>query len=91
MGWARPRFSYGDVVRIKPLEGIEARVIDLHHFGNIGTIEYDVRYFHEGREQKIRVFEDELVALAYCLECNRLLVTSECQAVDCPFNRRSKK
>lgn len=92
MTWAAPRFSYGQVVKIKPLEGVEARVIDLHFYGNLGSIEYDVRYFHDGREQKVRVFEDELEnARNYCLECNRNWDTTLCQEKDCPFQGERSK
>jgi hypothetical protein len=60
-GWPVPRFGYGDRVIIRPLDNnVQARVVDLHFLGMIGTIEYDVRYFLDGKEHKIRVFEDEL-------------------------------
>lgn len=58
--WPTPRFGYGAYVRIKPLDLIPARVVDLHFFGMTSTVEYDIRYFHDGREFKIRVFEDEI-------------------------------
>lgn len=58
--WATPKFSYAERVSILPLDGIPARVVDLHFYGALGAVEYDVRYFHEGRENKVRVFEDEL-------------------------------
>lgn len=60
MNWAIPKFSYSERVAVLPLDGILARVVDLHFYGQIGSVEYDVRYFHEGREHKVRVFEDEL-------------------------------
>lgn len=60
MVWPVPKFDYREHVRVKPLDGVSARVIDLHMYGAQGSLEYDVRYFHEGREHKIRVFEDEL-------------------------------
>lgn len=63
MTWPLPRFDYGDHVLIVPLEHVRARVIDLHMFGQLRAVEYDVRYFHEGVERKVRVFEDELVAV----------------------------
>jgi hypothetical protein len=58
--WPVPKFSYGDRVMIIPLENAEARVIDLHFIGMTSTVEYDVRYFADSKEHKIRVFEDEL-------------------------------
>lgn len=61
--WATPKFSYAERVLVLPLDGISARVVDLHFYGSLSTVEYDVRYFHEGRENKIRVFEDELAKL----------------------------
>lgn len=60
MTWPTPKFQYGDRVKILPLESAEARVIDLHCIGMISTVEYDVRYFQDGKESKARVFEDEL-------------------------------
>lgn len=63
MNWAVPKFSYGQPVRFKPVDGVEARVVDLHLFGMLATVEYDIRYFHDGREMKVRAFEDELEAL----------------------------
>lgn len=60
MPWPIPKFDYGQHVTIKPLENMAARVIDLHVFGQGAIVEYDVRYFHEGKEFKIRVFEDEI-------------------------------
>lgn len=58
--WPTPIFQYGDRVKIKPLEGVQARVVDLHCIGMASVVEYDVRYFHEGKDYKTRVFEDEL-------------------------------
>lgn len=60
--WPAPKFTYGQHVEIVPLDGIRARVIDLHLWPQIAMVEYDVRYFHDGKEHKIRVFEDELKA-----------------------------
>lgn len=57
---ARTRFSYAQRVKIVPLDRMEGRVIDLHYSGLYTAMEYDVRYFHEGKEFKIRAFEDEL-------------------------------
>lgn len=62
-GWPVPKFSYGAYVQIRPLDDMPARVVDLHYIGLTSSVEYDVRYFHEGREQKIRVFEDELCSV----------------------------
>lgn len=59
-GWVVPRFGYGQLVRVIPNDRVEARVVDLHFFGMLGSVEYDVRYFHEGKEFRVRVFEDEL-------------------------------
>lgn len=58
--WAIPKFIYGESVTVGPLDGVPARVVDLHFYGQVGSVEYDVRYFHEGREHRVRVFEDEL-------------------------------
>lgn len=60
--WPTPKFNYGDHVYITPMESMPARVIDLHFIGMTSSIEYDVRYFAESKEYKIRVFEDELRA-----------------------------
>lgn len=60
MSWATPKYNYGERVRIKPLEDAEGRVMDLHSYGQLGSIEYDVRYFHEGKDYKVRLFEDEI-------------------------------
>lgn len=64
--WPVPKFAYGDHVILKPVSSplmgeVAARVIDLHFFGALSTVEYDVRYFHEGKDFKVRVFEDELL------------------------------
>lgn len=59
--WPVPKFQYGERVKIVPLEDVEARVTDLHLFGISSDVEYDVRYFLDGKEHKVRVFEDELV------------------------------
>ena len=61
MKWPVPKFDYGAHVYIKPLEDVHARVYDVHLYGNQQVVEYDVRYFLDGKEQKVRVFEDELV------------------------------
>ncbi len=58
--WPIPKFGYGERVCIKPLDNVPARVVDLHFYGQMGVVEYDVRYFHDGRDFKVRVFEDEL-------------------------------
>jgi len=58
--WPTPKFQYGQRVKIAPLEDVEARVVDLHIIGMSSDVEYDVRYFLDGKEHKIRVFEDEL-------------------------------
>lgn len=58
--WPLPKFGYAQHVKIMPLEGMEARVTDLLFFGSAGIIRYEVRYFHEGKEYIIKVFEDEL-------------------------------
>lgn len=59
--WPVPKFDYGAHVIVRPCDGVKARVVDLHIFGGMAKVEYDVRYFHDGREQRIRVFEDELI------------------------------
>lgn len=60
MAWPIPKFEYATRVNITPLEDVPGRVVDLHVFGQMLTVEYDVRYFHDGREMKGRFFEDEL-------------------------------
>jgi hypothetical protein len=60
MKWPVPRFDFGAHVRIRPLEDMAARVVDVHIWAQTASVEYDVRYFIDGKEQKIRVFEDEL-------------------------------
>ena len=62
VSWPNPKFNYGDHVQILPLDFIKARVVDLHYIGMTSTIEYDVRYFSDGKENKVRVFEDEIVS-----------------------------
>ena len=61
--WPVPKFAYGDPVNIKPLSDqrpMRGRVYDLHFIGMNSTIEYDVRYFFEGKDFRVRMFEDEL-------------------------------
>jgi hypothetical protein len=58
--WPVPRFEYGARVLVVPCDLVQARVVDLHIIGMLSSIEYDVRWFHDGREVKVRVFEDEL-------------------------------
>jgi hypothetical protein len=60
MSWPVPKFGYGDHVHVMPCDAVRARVVDLHVLGLTSSIEYDVRWFHDGREVKVRVFEDEL-------------------------------
>jgi len=60
MDWPVPKFGYGEHVEVTPLDNMKARVVDLHVIGMAHSVEYDVRYFHEGKEFKARVFEDEL-------------------------------
>lgn len=60
MPWAVPKFSYGQHVIVRSCDGVLGRVVDLHFYGDVGSVEYDVRWFHDGREVKVRVFEDEL-------------------------------
>jgi hypothetical protein len=59
--WPIPKFQYSQRVKLIPLENVEARVVDLHFFGSMSAVEYDVRYFQDGKEVKVRVFEDEIV------------------------------
>ena len=54
-----PKFTYAQRVKVIPLEMCLARIIDIHFFPTM-IVEYDVRYFHDGRDFKVRVFEDEL-------------------------------
>lgn len=58
--WPVPKFGYGSHVTVKPLENVDARVVDLHFIGMTSSVEYDVVYYHDGEQKKIRVFEDEL-------------------------------
>lgn len=62
--WPVPRFGYSAHVLIIPLDYMPARVVDLHMIGISSTIEYDVRYFADSKEYKIRVFEDELAPIS---------------------------
>lgn len=64
MSWPVPKFEHGQRVRLIPNDNVEARVVDLHIMGQFGTVEYDVRYFHEGEAKQVRVFEDELQVYA---------------------------
>jgi hypothetical protein len=58
--WPVPKFSYGERVKVIPMDSVEARVIDLHMLGSVSVVEYDVRCFLDGKEVRMRVFEDEL-------------------------------
>lgn len=65
MAWPTPKFDYAAHVEIKPLADpdgklAKGRVVDLHIFGQFNGVEYDVRWFHEGKEFRARFFEDEL-------------------------------
>ena len=64
--WPTPKYQYGEKVKIVPLSlmnhPMEARVVDLHFIGMEGSIEYDVVYYDESKQHKIRVFEDELTS-----------------------------
>ena len=62
MKWPTPKFEYAQRVNVIPLEGLKARIVELHIYGIANAVEYDVRYFHEGKSQTARVFEDELEA-----------------------------
>lgn len=55
-----PKFAYGQGVKIVPLEGVEGRVLELHYYTALDSIQYEVRYFHECKEYRVRLFEDEL-------------------------------
>jgi hypothetical protein len=61
MAWAVPKFGYGDRVLVLACDKVNARVIDLHFLGQYGMVEYDVRWFQDGKEVRARVFEDELI------------------------------
>ena len=60
--WPTPKYQYGEHVKIVPLENVEARIVDLMILGSTSAIEYEVRYFNNGKVEKIRVFEDELTS-----------------------------
>lgn len=60
--WPVPKFGYGEHVKLIPLENVEARIIDLHILGSASAVEYDVRYFQDGKECRVRMFEDELTS-----------------------------
>lgn len=53
-------FEYGQHVRIIPLERAFGRVCQV--LSDARGRQYDVRYFHNGEEKKIWLFEDELEA-----------------------------
>ena len=64
--WTMPKYQYGERVKIVPLSmanhPMEARVVDLHFLGKDGGVEYDVVYYDDSKQHKIRVFEDELTS-----------------------------
>lgn len=53
-----PKYRFSDRVRIIPLDGVAGRVINQHNYS--GGWEYDVRYYHEGKECVTKLFEDEM-------------------------------
>jgi uncharacterized protein YcfJ len=56
-----PKFQYGEQVILLPLDrNVPGRVVDLHMLGSTSMVEYDVRYFLDGKASTVRVFEDEL-------------------------------
>lgn len=61
MSWPVPKFAYAQRVKLTPMDDIKARVVDLHFFGSLSTVEYDVVYYEGGKQNKIRVFEDDIV------------------------------
>jgi hypothetical protein len=63
MTWPVPKFDYGDRVRLLVMENINARVSDVHFYGQLRTVEYNVIYYADNRQHNIRVFEDELEKL----------------------------
>lgn len=58
--WPIPKFQYAERVKIIPMDSVDARVIDLHILGSTSMVEYEVRCFLDGKEVRMRVFEDEL-------------------------------
>jgi hypothetical protein len=52
------RFYVGDKVKIQPLDGVSGRVISvwLDGFG----VQYEVRYFYNGKGEKAYFYDDEL-------------------------------
>lgn len=67
--WAVPKFRYGERVEIVPLAGhneppVKGRVVDLHFLGMYGAAEYDVIYYADSKQFKIRVMEDELIGVS---------------------------
>lgn len=63
MTWPVPKFDYGQSVVVIPNDRVHARITDLHMFGQQCSVEYSVRYFHNGEAKTVRVFEDELERL----------------------------
>lgn len=54
-----PAFTIGEHVKIIPLEDMPARVISVELDRDGWTI--TVRYFHEGKAETLKLFEDEAV------------------------------
>jgi hypothetical protein len=53
------KHSIGDLVKIKPLDNMDGRIISIWIDG-FGT-QYQVRYFNQGKGEKEYFFESELV------------------------------
>lgn len=60
-GMSLPIFDVGARVRIKPLEDMAGRVVELVRTAEEGWI-YVVRYVADGEAKTMRCFEDEVIA-----------------------------
>jgi len=54
-----PQFNIGAHVKIKPLESVDGRVVELVRTVEEGWI-YVVRYIHNGEAKTMRCFPDEI-------------------------------
>ena len=54
------KFSFGQFVRLLPLDSHKGRVVSVYNNGN--GPEYDIRFFMNGSDKVVRFFEDELEA-----------------------------
>lgn len=87
------KFSHGDHVQLRPNDMVEARVTDIHLLGQNSSVEYDVRFFHNGEAKTVRVFEDELVSTEHmveCFYCNKRVDPAGCALMHCPITKKDK-